>query len=291
VNDGHLPVFDCAFKPARGVRSIHYMGHIKMVGATQPFLSGAISKTVNMPTEATIEDVERAYLLGWKLNLKAIAIYRDGCKRSQPLSTSKEAKKEVDLAKAEAKPTRRRMPDERQSITHKFSIAGHEGYITVGMYEDGSPGEVFMSMAKEGTVVSGLVDSIAIAISLALQHGVPLALLVEKFSHTRFEPSGFTGNRDIPMAKSILDYVFRWLSLKFLTVEQRKETELEAAKPTISTELVGLKSAGDTPANQMKFTFAAQTDAPPCSECGSIEVVRNGACYKCLNCGTSMGCS
>jgi len=224
--------------------------------------------------------------------LKAVAIYRDGCKRSQPLSTSrdKEAKKEIDLVRAEAKPTRRRMPDERASITHKFSIAGHEGYITVGMYEDGSPGEVFMSMSKEGTVVSGLVDSIAIAISLSLQHGVPLSLLVEKFSHTRFEPSGFTGNREIPMAKSILDYVFRWLSLKFLTVQQRKETEIEASKPTISTEIIGLASP-ETAKNQMKFTFAAQTDAPPCSECGSIEVVRNGSCYKCLNCGTSMGCS
>ncbi len=288
----HLPVFDCAFRAHHGTRSIPWEGHLRMMAAVQPFLSGAISKTVNMPNDATVDDVERAYMLGWKLGLKAVAIYRDGCKRSQPLSTSKEAKKEVDLAKAEAKALRRRMPDERQSITHKFSIAGHEGYITVGMYEDGSPGEVFLSMAKEGTVVSGLVDSIAIAISLALQHGVPLSLLVEKFSHTRFEPSGFTGNRDIPMAKSILDYVFRWLSLKFLTAEQRKETELEATKPTISTELNGaLKAAGDTPPNQMKFTFAAQTDAPPCSECGSIEVVRNGACYKCLNCGTSMGCS
>jgi ribonucleoside-diphosphate reductase alpha chain len=187
------------------------------------------------------------------------------------------------------------MPDERQSITHKFSIAGHEGYITVGMYEDGTPGEVFLSMSKEGTVVSGLVDSIAIAISLSLQHGVPLALLVEKYSHTRFEPSGFTGNPQIPMAKSILDYVFRWLSIKFLTPMERKETELEAQKPTISTELNGSTTAsrtlGDTPVNQLKFTFAAQTDAPPCSECGSIEVVRNGACYKCLNCGASMGCS
>ncbi|MCC6809556.1 MAG: vitamin B12-dependent ribonucleotide reductase [Deltaproteobacteria bacterium] len=291
----HLPVFDCAFRAQHGTRSIPWEGHLRMMAAVQPFLSGAISKTVNMPTEATIEDVERAYTLGWKLGLKAVAIYRDGCKRSQPLSTSKEKTKEVDLVKAEAKPTRRRMPDERQSITHKFSIAGHEGYITVGMYEDGSPGEVFLSMSKEGTVVSGLVDSIAIAISLSLQHGVPLALLVEKYSHTRFEPSGFTGNPQIPMAKSILDYIFRWLALKFLTPTERKETELEAAKPTISTELNGSTTAsrtlGDTPVNQLKFTFAAQTDAPPCSECGSIEVVRNGACYKCLNCGASMGCS
>jgi ribonucleoside-diphosphate reductase alpha chain len=288
----HLPVFDCAFRAQHGTRSIPWEGHLRMMAAVQPFLSGAISKTVNMPTDASVEDVERAYMLGWKLGLKAVAIYRDGCKRSQPLSTSKDKAKEVDLVKAEAKPTRRRMPDERQSITHKFSIAGHEGYLTVGMYEDGSPGEVFLSMSKEGTVVSGLVDSLAIALSLALQHGVPLSLLVEKYSHTRFEPSGFTGNPQIPMAKSILDYVFRWLSLKFLTNDQRKETEIEAAKPTISTELNGsVRTLGDTPVNQMKFTFAAQSDAPPCSECGSVEVVRNGACYKCLNCGASMGCS
>ncbi len=281
----HLAVFDCAFRAQHGKRSIAWEGHVRMMAATQPFLSGAISKTVNMPTEATVDDVARAYEMSWKLGLKAVAIYRDGCKRSQPLSTSKDADKKVEL-----KAVRRRMPDERKAITHKFSIAGHEGYLTVGMYDDGSPGEVFLSMAKEGTVVSGLVDSIAIAVSLALQHGVPLSLLVEKFSHTRFEPSGFTGNPQIPMAKSVLDYVFRWLSLKFLNSEQAQEAELEAKLPTITKDLNTLAVNSDN-ANQLKLTFKPQTDAPPCSECHSLEVVRNGACYKCLNCGASMGCS
>jgi ribonucleoside-diphosphate reductase alpha chain len=279
----HLPVFDCAFRAQHGTRSIGWEGHIRMMAATQPFLSGAISKTINLPTDATVEDVMRAYELSWKLGLKAVAIYRDGCKRSQPLSTSKEEQK------AEVKAVRRRMPDERRAITHKFSIGGHEGYITVGMYDDGSPGEVFLSMAKEGTVVSGLVDSIAIAISLALQHGVPLSLLVEKFSHTRFEPSGFTGNPKIPMAKSVLDYVFRWLGQKFLNAEQAQTSEQEAQLPTITNGLTHSLASANTDAP--KFVFKPQEDAPPCSECGSLEVVRNGACYKCLNCGTSMGCS
>jgi ribonucleoside-diphosphate reductase alpha chain len=275
----HVPVFDCAFRAQHGKRSIAWEGHIRMMAAVQPFLSGAISKTVNMPNEATVEDVMRAYEQSWKLGLKAVAIYRDGCKRSQPLSTSKDGDKKL----LEAKAVRRRMPDERQAITHKFSIAGHEGYLTVGMYEDGSPGEIFLSMAKEGTVVSGLVDSIAIAVSLALQHGVPLSLLVEKFSHTRFEPAGFTGNPQIPMAKSVLDYVFRWLSLKFLNGQEAQAAEQEAKLPTITKDL--------PVQGKLKLTFKPQTDAPPCSECHSLEVVRNGACYKCLNCGASMGCS
>ena len=211
----HLPVFDCAFKPAKGERSIHWMGHLRMMGATQPFLSGAISKTVNLPTNATVEDIEQAYLESWKLGLKAVAVYRDGCKRSQPLNTSKEEPKLEALPVDSAGAVRRRLPDERRSITHKFSIGGHEGYLTVGMYDDGTPGELFVVMAKEGSVVSGLMDSFATSVSLALQYGVPLRVLVDKFSHTRFEPSGFTGNPDIPIAKSITDYIFRWLSLKF----------------------------------------------------------------------------
>ena len=222
----HLPVFDCAFRPAKGERSIQWMGHIKMMGATQPFLSGAISKTVNLPSSATVEDIEQAYLEAWRQGLKAIAVYRDGCKRSQPLSTKlKEDKKESSveaavLATVEPHAVRRRLPDERQAITHKFSIGGHEGYITVGMYSDGQPGELFCVMAKEGSVVSGLMDSFATAISLALQYGVPLKVLCDKFSHTRFEPSGFTGNPQIPIAKSITDYIFRWLALKFLPPEE-----------------------------------------------------------------------
>jgi len=292
-----LPVFDCAFRAQNGKRSISWLGHIRMMAAVQPFLSGAISKTVNMPTEATVEDVMHAYEQSWKLGLKAVAIYRDGCKRSQPLSTSKDGDKKL----MEAKAVRRRMPDERQALTHKFSIAGHEGYLTVGMYEDGTPGEIFLSMAKEGTVVSGLVDSIAIAVSLALQHGVPLSLLVEKFSHTRFEPAGFTGNPQIPMAKSVLDYVFRWLSLKFLNGADAQAAEQEAKLPTITKDLQAavngavVQNAQGPAVNPLqgtlRLTFKPQTDAPPCSECHSLEVVRNGACYKCLNCGASMGCS
>ncbi|MFN8621282.1 MAG: vitamin B12-dependent ribonucleotide reductase, partial [Chloroflexota bacterium] len=225
----HLPVFDCAFKPVNGERSIQYMGHVRMMGAVQPFLSGAISKTVNMPEAATAEDIEDVYLQGWKLGLKAIAIYRDGSKRSQPLSTGK--KKDSDAAVAaeapaqvivEPKPYRRRLPDERRAVTHKFQVAGHEGYITVGLYPDGQPGEIFLKMAKEGSTVSGLMDSLATMTSLALQYGVPLRDLVNKFAHVRFEPAGFTGNAEIPIAKSIVDYVFRWMGSRFLPREQRE---------------------------------------------------------------------
>src|SRR6188508_1555908 len=234
----HLTVFDCAFKPVNGERSIHYMGHVRMMGATQPFLSGAISKTVNMPEAATAADIEDVYLEGWKLGLKAIAIYRDGSKRSQPLSTGKKKDKTADeqpaaekLAAAaaptetgltgEPKPYRRRLPDERRAITHKFQISGHEGYITVGLYPDGQPGEIFLKMAKEGSTVSGLMDSLATMTSLALQYGVPLRDLVNKFAHMRFEPAGFTGNAEIPIAKSIVDYVFRWMGSRFLSKDDR----------------------------------------------------------------------
>src|SRR5436305_1653497 len=218
--DAHLPVFDCAFKAAHGTRSIHYLGHLKMMGAVQPFISGAISKTINMPTSATIEDIETAYYEAWKLGLKAVAVYRDGCKRSQPLSAGKDKEKLTDLG---VTPTavRRKLPDERESITHKFSISGHEGYITVGKYEDGTPGEIFITMAKEGSTISGLMDSFATMTSLALQHGVPLNFLVDKFTHTRFEPSGFTKNPEIPMTKSIMDYIFKWLATKFLDRESQ----------------------------------------------------------------------
>ncbi len=276
LREDHLPVFDCAFKPLNGVRSIHYTGHLKMMAAVQPFLSGAISKTVNMPEEVTVEEIEQAYIEGWKLGLKALAIYRDGSKRSQPLNTSmQEAKQEA------AKPVRRRLPDERKSITHKFSIAGHDGYITVGMYHDGTPGEIFVVMAKQGSVVSGLMDTVATSISLALQYGVPLKVLVDKFSHSRFEPSGFTNNPTIPIAKSIVDYIFRWLGQKFLSTEEQAPAGSSGAAEVGQAESIQIHE---------RQVFQSQADAPPCPECGAI-MVRNAACYKCLNCGTTNGCS
>jgi ribonucleoside-diphosphate reductase alpha chain len=253
------------------------MGHLRMMGAVQPFLSGAISKTVNMPEDATVEQVEEAYLEAWKLGLKALAIYRDGSKRSQPLNTSMKESKQAEASK----PVRRRLPDERQSITHKFSVAGHDGYLTVGMYDDGTPGEIFVRMAKQGSVVSGLMDTVATAISVSLQYGVPLKVLVDKFSHSRFEPSGFTNNPQIPIAKSIVDYIFRWLGYKFMKSEEVAQTE---AAPAVDAGHVAAIEAHE------RQVFQTQADAPPCPECGTI-MVRNAACYKCLNCGTTNGCS
>ena len=435
----HLPIFDCAFKPVNGERSIHHMGHIRMMAAVQPFLSGAISKTVNMPEAATPQDIEQVYLEGWRLGLKAIAIYRDNSKRSQPLSTGKKkdaGEKAVDVVASEAvaeataeltarirelerqlvsaqaeakKPHRRRLPSERQSVTHKFEIAGHEGYITIGCYPDGQPGEMFVRMAKEGSTVAGLMDSMAISVSVALQYGVPLRDLVNKFAHVRFEPSGFTGNPEIPIAKSIVDYIFRWLGSRFLPPEDREALGIldrsrgagdeadagEAARepaPAASgagASGAGTSGAGASPAGTplasataevppatsggetapsaatgsdavasgsghvasgsagatiapaagpaapadatapsggpatgsgsnghvpgsnghasgsngagrslglqlgsrtQRVAFQAQADAPSCADCGSI-MVRNGSCYKCLNCGSTSGCS
>ncbi len=423
----HLAVFDCAFKPVNGERSIHYMGHVRMMAAVQPFLSGAISKTVNMPEAATPAEIEQVYLEGWRLGLKAIAIYRDNSKRSQPLSTGrkKDADTAVEVAAEQAiaaataeltarvtdlertlasaqveakKPHRRRLPSERQSVTHKFEIAGHEGYITVGCYPDGQPGEMFVRMAKEGSTVAGLMDSMAISVSVALQYGVPLRDLVNKFAHVRFEPSGFTGNPEIPIAKSIVDYIFRWLGSRFLPKEDREalgildrsgDGEAEAspvaaglvsagsgpaglpggspaasalapastlagvsagsAEPTApaasapapvdatapagapagtgerapdtsqkaagpvqaSSATPGASGSSAPPASSnghgspsngaaksigiqlgrsQKVAFQAQADAPSCADCGSI-MVRNGSCYKCLNCGSTSGCS
>jgi ribonucleoside-diphosphate reductase alpha chain len=292
LREEHLPVFDCAFKPANGERSIQYMGHIKMMAAVQPFLSGAISKTVNMPTDVTADDIQHAYVEAWKLGLKAIAVYRDGCKRTQPLSTSLDAKKEAP----KAHPLRRRLPDERQSITHKFSIAGHEGYITVGMFEDGMPGEVFITMSKEGSTISGMMDSFATSISIALQYGVPLKVLVDKFSHARFEPSGFTNNPEIPIAKSISDYIFRWLGLKFLQKDDAPTTGSitpttanVASQPKIRQQDNSQRITSALERNE-KVVFQTQADAPPCHECGSI-MIRSGSCYKCLQCGATSGCS
>jgi len=233
IKDEHLPVFDCSFKPSKGTRTIHYLGHLRMMAAAQPFISGAISKTINMPEVATVDEIMEAYIQAWKLGLKAVAIYRDGSKKAQPLSsmgsaTAKSQKGDalvtaevVDEAAAPPKAQRHRLPNERLSITHKFSVGGHEGYLTVGLYKDGMPGELFITMAKEGSTVSGLMDSFACAVSLALQHGVPLKLMCEKFSHTRFEPSGWSHNQDIGFAKSIMDYIFRWLQLRFLTGQQQ----------------------------------------------------------------------
>jgi ribonucleoside-diphosphate reductase alpha chain len=285
----HLAVFDCSFRAQNGTRSIHYMGHVRMMAAVQPFISGAISKTINMPEESTAEDILNAYLESWKLGLKAVAIYRDNSKRVQPLSSGsgKSDKKAAGSAPAAApvekvvyRPVRRKLPDERQSVTHKFSIGGHEGYITVGMYDDGAPGEIFITMAKEGSTISGLVDAFATAVSFSLQYGVPLKFLVDKFAHVRFEPSGWTGNQKIPYAKSIMDYIFRWMGAKFLGPEYAitEAGETSALRPTEAS-----------PQQELPFG-PANSDAPLCAECGSI-MTRNGSCYKCANCGGTSGCS
>jgi ribonucleoside-diphosphate reductase alpha chain len=374
IREEHLPVFDCSFKPSKGTRSIHYMGHVMMMAATQPFISGAISKTVNLPEAATVEDITEAYLQSWKLGLKAVAIYRDGSKKAQPLmaaSTRDEAAKrgtrgekditatqrplsgaelefqklspeQQTMALAAVRPltmteqetappraVRHRLPGERASITHKFALAGHEGYITVGLYKDGTPGELFIRMAKEGSTVSGLMDSFATAISLALQHGVPMKLMCEKFSHTRFEPSGFTGNPEIPIAKSIMDYIFRWLELKFVTgrqyplfkdmvlppmgagalspeplaISQQSASETVSRPETLppqgglakGQELTakGSPSIVDRglyhSADALK-EFVDLGDAPSCHVCGAI-MTRNGSCYRCMSCGSTSGCS
>ena len=297
LQDEHLAVFDCAFKPAQGSRSIHHMGHLKMLAAVQPFVSGAISKTINMPEESTPEEIRDAYMEGWRMGLKAIAIYRDGCKQSQPLSTSKTEKKKKEVEAAEAKPRRRKLSDERRAITHKFSVNGHEGYITVGVYDHGMPGEIFLVMAKEGSTISGLMDAFATSVSIALQYGVPLQTLVDKFSHTRFEPSGFTNNPEIPIAKSIMDYIFRWLASKFLSREGQqaagvviRDEPSDAAASESQSSDSNVVAFGTGNESNSKVTFLYQQDAPSCQECGSI-MVRNGTCYKCLNCGSTSGCS
>ena len=294
----HLEVFDCAFKPANGQRSIHYMGHIKMIGATQPFISGAISKTINVPKEASIEKIEQAYVDAWRLGTKAVSIYRDGSKRTQPLNTSRDEVPDGGLAVQEmTQPVRRKLPDERAAITHKFDIAGHEGYITVGLFEDGSPGEIFLVMAKEGSTISGFADAFAQAVSYALQYGVPLQVLVDKFSHVRFEPSGLTKNPDVRMAKSIVDYIFRWMATKFLSAEAQfragvnvsdefKQLTLAAPEP----ESKGVASGTPSTDRATRFAIQNDQDAPPCSTCGAI-MIRNGACYKCVNCGATSGCA
>ena len=302
LKDEHLPVFDCAFSPANGTRSIHYMGHLRMMSAVQPFLSGAISKTVNMPKTATVDEIMQTYIEAWKMGLKAVAIYRDGSKRLQPLNTGK--KKETEAKEellAPPKPQRVRLPDERQAITHKFSISGHEGYLTVGLYPNGKPGEMFISMAKEGSVVSGLMDSFATSVSIMLQYGVPLKVLINKFSHARFEPSGFTSNREIPIAKSVMDYIFRWMDLKFGDHAgdadgTRPDGAVVAAEAAAAVE-AGKKAMAAADGGPSRIVMEEgekdrhfHTDSPPCPDCGSV-TVRNGACYKCNNCGATTGCS
>jgi len=322
LKEEFLPVFDCAFKPANGSRSIAWRAHIRMMAAAQPFLSGAISKTVNMPTETTAEDIADAYVWGWKMGLKALAIYRDGSKQSQPLST----KSEADKAKKDAaRPRRERLPDTRQSLTHKFNVGGHEGYINVGLYPDGRPGELFITMAKEGSTVGGLMDCFGTAISICLQYGVPLEVLVKKFSHTRFEPMGHTTNREVRIASSLVDYIFRWLGITFLDEGREARNGLPAGdkagaagSDAAGHRLAPEKSNGHTAAAGNGSTngqgragrkgeletlerpgvvgvqseqFARfQSDAPACDNCGAI-TVRNGNCYLCHNCGNSMGCS
>jgi ribonucleoside-diphosphate reductase alpha chain len=319
IKDDHLAVFDCSFKPAKGTRSIHYMGHLRMMAATQPFISGAISKTVNLPESASVEDIMEAYLQAWKLGLKAVAIYRDGCKKSQPLSAAgtKTAEaagrtnasaatlvvEEEDL-NAPPRAVRHKLQEERASITHKFKVGDHEGYITVGLYPNGEPGELFITMAKEGSTVSGLVDSFALAVSIALQHGVPLKLFCEKFAHTRFEPSGWSGNPDIGYAKSIMDYIFRWLQLRFLTGQQQmlfENLRLKSSVPSgqlpeigdangVSTPESGSRKPGAVHAADALSSIVDLGDAPSCSFCGSI-MTRNGSCYRCMSCGSTSGCS
>ena len=335
LKEEHLPVFDCSFKPSKGTRSIHYIGHIKMMAATQPFISGAISKTVNLPNDATVEEIAEAYIESWRQGLKAVAIYRDGSKGAQPLNvsdgnkakdtkastqqpvTSQQIVPEVQDQNAPPKAVRHRLPEERASLTHKFSIAGHEGYITVGLYPNGQPGEIFIKMAKEGSTVSGLMDAFATSISLALQHGVPLKVLCEKFAHTRFEPSGWSGNGKIGFAKSITDYIFRWLHFRFVEPEQgdlfegmlkRNGVADPAASagslPAPPESVAGTTSSGAQsglagsrkleagsvhPADALR-DIVDMGDAPSCHVCGSI-MTRNGSCYRCMSCGSTSGCS
>jgi ribonucleoside-diphosphate reductase alpha chain len=310
LQDEHLKVFDCAFKPVKGTRSIAPMGHVRMMAAVQPFISGSMSKTVNLPTDASVEDIQQAYMESWKLGLKCIAIYRDGCKRSQPLSTSleKEKKPLTAAAEVEYRAVRRKLPDERKAVTHKFDIGGHEGYLTVGLYEDGTPGELFVTMAKEGSTISGLMDAFATQTSYALQFGVPLKFMVDKFSHMRFEPSGFTKNKEIPIAKSIVDYIFRWMASHFLPEEDQDEVgvirregaprreDAPAQAPIADPKPVEPEYRVIATPNTInsiaspKLTFVNTGDAPACPDCGAI-TVRSGSCYKCLNCGATTGCS
>jgi len=345
--DDHLSVFDCAFAPPQGGRSIHFLGHLRMMAAVQPFLSGAISKTCNVPADATVADIRDTYLEAWKLGLKAVAIYRDGSKGSQPVSTKSETDTKADAdaarlaaaavpvplpvvsapvavaAAPEGQPRRARLPHTRQSLTHKFDIQGHEGYVTVGFYPDGRPGEVFITMAKEGSTIGGLMDVLGTSISMGLQYGVPVDVFVNKFAHSRFEPAGFTKNPDIPIAKSVTDYIFRWLGMEFIpgyreanapqrpadeapepravikvnghrsaTIADLEHTEavLNQAHAVAPTSGPAIPLAIDAMEKRTEQFAHFQSDAPACDNCGAL-TVRCGTCYRCFNCGNSMGCS
>jgi ribonucleoside-diphosphate reductase alpha chain len=352
----HLPVFDCAFKPFKGDRSLHYLAHLKMMAAAQPFLSGAISKTVNLPESATVDDIMNTYVEGWRLGLKSVAIYREGSKRSAPLNTRKtkdmgatvagisdaggdalatrilELEQELATLRRQIdQPVRHRMPDTRTSLTHKFEIAGHEGYITVGLYEDGQPGELFITMSKEGSTIGGLMDTVGTLTSIALQYGVPLESLVKKFAYQRFEPSGFTKNPDIRHATSIADYVFRWLACEFIkgykeaTAPNRTQPDLplkeiaEIEKKVLNRPVTDLPRTGEkevidvitghpsnsgnggaaegngngtgTSSDRVTVALGNIFMGITCSVCGSDKVIRAGACGVCIDCGTSQGCS
>ncbi len=313
----HLAVFDCAFKPAKGTRTIHPMGHLKMMAAVQPFISGAISKTINMPNETTIDEIAGVYLEAWKLGVKAVAIYRDGSKMVQILSTKKDEANKAPVVVAEEpedlegppRARRHKLPDERFSVTHKFKVASHEGYLTVGLYRNGTPGELFITMAKEGSTVSGLMDSFACAVSIALQHGVPLPLLINKFAHTRFEPSGWTQNPEIGYANSIMDYIFRWLDLRFRMGEQqslfddlRPRSQAHPAVPPAAASIAAVSAQpslyekAEAPRSKTGHASDALSelvnmgDAPSCHVCGAI-MTRNGSCFRCQSCGSTSGCS
>jgi ribonucleoside-diphosphate reductase alpha chain len=323
LKEEDLAVFDCSLAPMGGGRSISWHGHLEMMAAAQPFLSGAISKTINMPEESTVEDIMQAYIESWKFGLKAVAMYRDNSKRSQPLSA---AGKKVDektgatpgtvaevpvAAKAEPlvpaaqqelfdRTRRRKLPNERDSITHKFSIGGHEGYLTVGKYEDGAPGEIFIKMAKEGSTLSGIMDAFALSVSIALQYGVPLRALVDKFVNSRFEPSGYTGNPNIRYAKSVVDYIGRWLGGKFISpdyLDGEAAVTTEQVAPGTADAASGAKPGANSvmtvkyPEPEVSTRQRATIDdAPSCSECGML-MTPNGSCYKCSNCGGTSGCS
>ena len=306
LKEEHLPVFDCSLAPQGGGRSIRWTGHVKMMAAAQPFLSGAISKTINMPEESTVKDIMNAYIESWRLGLKAVAIYRDNSKRSQPLSAAKDAKKEEKKTAATpgalepvqrelfARAQREKMPYERASVTHKFSVSGHEGYITAGMYDDGRPGEVFIKMAKEGSTLSGVMDGLALTISLGLQYGVPLKVFVDKLLNTRFEPSGITANPNIRFVSSVLDYIARWLGGRFISSDYLKlnsgATHTENSGPAVpAPAMLSALASLPAPSATAKPTNAHE-GAPTCSECGML-MVPNGACYKCENCGSTSGCS
>ncbi len=298
VKTEHYPVFDCAV----GDRAIHYMGHVKMMGAVQPFISGALSKTVNLPEETTVDEIAQLFVESWQLGVKAIAIYRDNCKVAQPLSKKGDAGA-TTLAPVgsafTAQPQRRRLPDDRVEVGRKFKVGEYEGYIHVGLFDDGTPGDIFVDIAKEGTTLAGLMNSFMISVSLGLQYGVPLEVYVSKFSHMRFEPSGMTNDADIRVAKSIVDYIFRWMGKKFLSTDQQEEAgiltaevkaRLAAAYSDAGESAAAAAESLGVPAPGQTALFNQWEDAVECAKCGG-RMVRTGSCYTCRDCGTNTGCS